>query len=65
MSLREHLRALPEPSDRLGYLPVLAAQRADTETLLRDAERRGWGDEAARHHRLLERLDALMSQATG
>ena len=49
----------------VGYLPVLAAQRADTETLLRDAERRGWGDEAARHRRLLERLDALMDQATG
>ena len=25
-----------------GYLPVLAAQRADTETLARDAEARGW-----------------------
>ena len=41
-----------------GYLPVLAAQRADTETLARDAEARGWTGEAERHRRLLERLDA-------
>ena len=41
-----------------GYLPVLAAQRADAETLARDAEARGWGSEAERHRRLIERLDA-------
>ncbi len=41
-----------------GYLPVLAAQRADAETLARDAEARGWGSEAERHRWLIERLDA-------
>jgi integrase len=41
-----------------GYLPVLAAQRADAESLARDAEARGWGSEADRHRRLIERLDA-------
>jgi integrase len=46
-----------------GYLPVLAAQRADTETLARDAEARGWAGEAERHRRLIERLDAHISQA--
>jgi integrase len=45
-----------------GYLPVLAAQRADTETLARDAEARGWTGEAERHRRLIERLDAHISQ---
>ncbi len=46
-----------------GYLPVLAAQRADTETLARDAEARGWGSEAERHRRLIERLDAHIRDA--
>lgn len=46
-----------------GYLPVLAAQRADTETLARDAEARGWTGEAERHRRLIERLDAHLNQA--
>jgi integrase len=46
-----------------GYLPVLAAQRADTETLARDAEARGWTGEAERHRRLIERLDAHIAQA--
>ncbi|MGH3281173.1 MAG: tyrosine-type recombinase/integrase, partial [Trebonia sp.] len=53
------------PSFRTGgtaFLPVLAAQRADTEILLTDAEARGWGEEAARHRRLLERLDHRMNQ---
>jgi integrase len=45
-----------------GYLPILAAQRADTETLARDAEARGWTGEAERHRRLIERLDAHISQ---
>lgn len=45
-----------------GYLPVLAAQRADTEALARDAEARGWTGEAERHRRLIERLDAHISQ---
>lgn len=43
-------------------LPILAAQRVDTEALAADAERRGWIDEAERHHRLLERLDHLIAQ---
>ena len=45
-----------------AFLPVLTAQRADTEALLADAEARGWGEEAARHRRLLERLDQRMAQ---
>ena len=45
-----------------AFLPVLAAQRADTQALLADAEARGWGEEAARHRRLLERLDQRMAQ---
>jgi integrase len=47
----------------VGYLPVLAAQRTDTETLARDAEARGWISEADRHRRLIERLDAHIRQA--
>jgi site-specific recombinase XerD len=46
-----------------GFLPVLQLQRADTEKLAADAAERGWGDEAARHRRLLERLDLLIGQA--
>jgi integrase len=46
-----------------GYLPVLAAQRADAETLARDAEARGWGSEVERHRRLIDRLDAHIHQA--
>jgi hypothetical protein len=46
-----------------GYLSVLAAQRADTETLARDAEARGWISEADRHRRLIERLDEHIRQA--
>src|SRR5829696_9441483 len=46
-----------------SYLPVLAAQRADTETLAKDAEQRGWISEANRHRRLIERLDAAIAQA--
>lgn len=45
-----------------GYLPILAAQRADTETLARDAEARGWTGEAERHRRLIARLDIHISQ---
>lgn len=44
------------------FLPVLAAQRADTEALARDAELRGWGEEVARHRRSLQRLDRLIAQ---
>ena len=46
-----------------GYLPILAAQRADAETLARDAESRGWGSEVERHRRLISRLDAHIDQA--
>lgn len=46
-----------------GYLPILAAQRADAETLARDAETRGWTTEADRHRRLIARLDAHIEQA--
>ena len=46
-----------------SFLPVLQLQRADTEQLAADAAARGWGDEATRHRRLLERLDLLISQA--
>ena len=46
-----------------GFLPVLQLQRADTEALAADAEARGWGEEAARHRRLLGRLDLLIDQA--
>jgi integrase len=45
-----------------GFLAVLGAQRTDTEALAADAEARGWGDEAARHRRLLERLDVLIAR---
>jgi hypothetical protein len=45
-----------------AFRTVLAAQRADTEILAADAEARGWGEEAARHRRLLSRLDAHMAQ---
>ena len=44
------------------YLPVLAAQRTDAATLAADAQARGWIDEADRHRRLLDRLDALITQ---
>jgi site-specific recombinase XerD len=45
------------------FLPVLQLQRVDTEKLAADAAERGWGDEAARHSRLLDRLDLLIGQA--
>jgi site-specific recombinase XerD len=45
------------------FLPILLTQRADTAALVADAEARGWGDEAARHRRLIDRLDRLISNA--
>ncbi len=50
------------PSYRTGaaFLPVLAAQRADTEKLLADT--RGWSEEAARPRLPPERLDQRMAQ---
>jgi len=47
-----------------SFLPILQLQRVDTEQLAADAAERGWGDEAARHRRLLDRIDALISQAS-
>ena len=44
-------------------LPILAAQRVDAQALARDAERRGWIDEAERHQRLIAQLDMLINQA--
>jgi len=44
-------------------IAVLAAQRVDTIALANDAEQRGWINEADRHHKLLARLDALITQA--
>jgi hypothetical protein len=53
------------PNFRTGtsFLPILQLQRAGTEQLAADAAERGWGDEAARHRRLLDRIDTLISQA--
>ncbi len=41
---------------------VLAVQRIDAEALAKDAEERGWIDEADRHRRLIARLDTLLAQ---
>jgi hypothetical protein len=46
-----------------AFLPILAAQRADAETLAADARHRGRDAEAARHRNLIERLDLLISRA--
>jgi integrase len=53
----------PNFRSETSFLPVLQLQRADAETLAADAAARGWGDEAARHRRLIERLDLLINQA--
>jgi integrase len=45
-----------------GYLPVLAAQKADAEKLAEDAEARGWISEADRHRKLIARLDDLITR---
>lgn len=45
------------------FLPTLLTQRADAASLVSDAEARGSGDEAARHRRLVDRLDRLISGA--
>lgn len=44
-------------------LPVLQLQRVDAQALVADAEERGWGSEAARHRRLIERIDAVIEKA--
>ncbi len=53
------------PSFRIDatFLPTLLCQRADTEAILENAEARGWGEEAVRHRRLIQRLDRLISDA--
>ena len=45
-------------------IPVLVAQRADTELLAKDAHQRGWTSETQRHQQLLARLDALIEQTS-
>ena len=45
-------------------VPVLVAQRADTELLAHDAHQRGWTSETERHQQLLARLDSLIEQAS-
>lgn len=45
------------------FLPILAAQRTDTDALAVDADQRGWPTEATRHRQLIARLDALIEQA--
>jgi hypothetical protein len=45
-----------------GFLPILAAQRADALALAADAHARGWTSEASRHRKLIEQLDLLMSR---
>jgi hypothetical protein len=53
------------PNFRSGasFLPVLQLQRDDAEALAADAAARGWGEETARHRRLIQRLDMLITQA--
>jgi site-specific recombinase XerD len=53
----------PNFRNEASFLPILQLQRADTEALAADAAARGWNGEAARHRRLLDRLDTLIGQA--
>jgi site-specific recombinase XerD len=53
----------PNFRSEASFLPVLQLQRVDAEALAADAAQRGWGEEAARHRRLAERLDLLIAQA--
>jgi hypothetical protein len=53
----------PNFRSEASFLPVLLTQRADAATLADDAESRGWGEEAGRHRRLIERLDVLIAKA--
>jgi len=52
----------PNFRSEASFLPVLQLQRTDAEALLADAQSRGWGAEATRHRRLIERLDLLITQ---
>jgi hypothetical protein len=56
----EHCPSFHTDSTHLG---VLAAQRVDAQALAADAQSRGWIGEADRHHALIARLDALITQA--
>ena len=51
----------PSYRSEASSLPILAAQRVDADALARDAEQRGWIDEAERHYKLIARLDALIA----
>jgi len=53
----------PNFRSEASFLPVLQLQKVDAEALAADAQKRGWGEEAARHRRLIERLDLLITQA--
>jgi site-specific recombinase XerD len=53
----------PNFRSEASFLPVLQLQRVDAEALAADAQARGWGEEAARHRRLIERLDLLITRA--
>ena len=46
-----------------SFLPILALQRVDAEALAEDAAARGWGEESARHRRLVERIDIAIAKA--
>lgn len=45
------------------FLPILAAQRLDAETLAADAKARGWEAEATRHQALVAQIDQLMTRS--
>lgn len=51
----------PSYRSETSSLPILAAQRVDAAALARDAEQRGWIEEADRHHKLIARLDTLIA----
>lgn len=54
----------PNFRSEASFLPVLRLQRVDAEALAEDAEARGWGEEATRHRRLIERIDGLIDRAS-
>ena len=45
------------------YIPVLAQQRDDAETLADDAMHRGWDSETERHLKLINRINDLITLA--
>jgi hypothetical protein len=53
----------PDFRTEASFLPILLLQRVDAEALAADAVERGWGDEVARHRRLIERVDAVIAKA--